>query len=63
VTVEQVEAIRRLRSEGGEIVAIARATGLSLPTIYHILGEECQGSSPPGNGGPARRIACVTRPM
>ena len=63
VTVEQVEAIRRLRSEGGEIAAIARATGLSRPTIYRILGEECQGSSLPGDGGPARGIACVTRPM
>ena len=31
--VEQVEAIRRLRSEGGEIAAIARATGLTRPTI------------------------------
>jgi DNA invertase Pin-like site-specific DNA recombinase len=63
VTIEQVEAIRRLRLEGGEIAAIARATGLSRPTIYRILGEECQGSILPGNGGPARGIACVTRPM
>jgi DNA invertase Pin-like site-specific DNA recombinase len=63
VTGEQVAAIRRLRSEGGEIAAIARATGLSRPTIYRILGEECQGSSLPGDGGSARGIACVTRPM
>jgi DNA invertase Pin-like site-specific DNA recombinase len=63
VTVEQVEAIRRLRSEGGEIAAIARATGLSRPTIYRILDEECQGSSVPGDGGPASGIACVTRQM
>ena len=63
VTVEQVEAIRRLRSEGGEIAAIAQATGLSRPTIYRILGEECEGSSLPGNGGPATGVACVTRPM
>ena len=47
VTGEQVAAIRRLRSEGGAIAAIARATGLSRPTIYRILGEECQGSSLP----------------
>ena len=63
MTVEQVEAIERLKSEGGEIAAIARASGLCRPTIYRILGEECQGSSLPGNGGPARGIACVTRPM
>ena len=62
VTGEQVAAIRRLRSEG-EIAAIARATGLSRPTIYRILGEECQGSSLPSDGGPARDIACVTTPM
>lgn len=63
VTGEQVAAIRRLRSEGGEIAAIARATGRSRPTIYRIPGEECQGSSLPNDGGPARGIACVTRPM
>ena len=54
VAVEQVEAIRRLWSEEGEIAAIARATGLSRPTIYRILREEGQRSAPPGNGGPAR---------
>ena len=60
VTGEQVAAIRRLRSEGG---SIARATGLSRPTIDRILGEECQGSSLTGDRGPGRGIACVTRPM
>jgi DNA invertase Pin-like site-specific DNA recombinase len=63
VTGEQVTAIRRPRSEGGEIAAIARAAGLSRPAIYRILGEGCQGSSLLGDGGPARGIACVTRPM
>ena len=63
VTGEQVAAIRRLRSEGEEIAAIARATGLSRPTIYRILGEECRGSILSGDGGPARGIVCVTRPM
>jgi DNA invertase Pin-like site-specific DNA recombinase len=63
VTVEQVAAIRRLRSEGEDIAAIARATGLSRPTIYRILAEECQGSSLLGDGQPARDIACGTRPM
>ncbi len=56
VTVEQVAAIRRLRSEGEEIAAIGRATGLSRPTIYRILGEECQGSSLPSDGGPATKL-------
>jgi hypothetical protein len=63
VTGEQVAAIRRQRSEGEEIAAIARATGLSRPTIYRILGEECQGSILPGDGRPAGGIACATRPM
>jgi DNA invertase Pin-like site-specific DNA recombinase len=63
VTVEQVEAIRRLRSEGGKIAAIVRATGLSRPTIYRFLDEGCQGLSVPGDGGPASGMACVTRPM
>jgi DNA invertase Pin-like site-specific DNA recombinase len=63
VTGEQVAAIRRLRSEGEEIAAIARTTGLSRPTIYRILGETCQGSILPGDGGPAKGIACATRPM
>ena len=44
-TVEQIAVIRRLRSEGGEIAAVARATGLPLPTIFRILGEGCNASS------------------
>jgi DNA invertase Pin-like site-specific DNA recombinase len=63
VTAEQVATIRRLRSEGEEIAAIARATGLSRPTIYRILDEERQGSSVPGDAGPAGGIACGARPM
>ena len=39
VTVEQTISIRCLRSEGQEIAAIARGTGLSRPTIYRILDE------------------------
>jgi DNA invertase Pin-like site-specific DNA recombinase len=63
VTVEQVAAIRRLRSEGGSVAAIGRATGLSRPTVYRILGEDCQGSSVPRDGEPAGGMACGTRPM
>jgi DNA invertase Pin-like site-specific DNA recombinase len=38
VTSEQVAAILRMRSEGRAVAAIARATGLSRPTVYRILG-------------------------
>ena len=37
VTREQEEMIRRLKAEGKKIAAIARAVGLSRPTIYSIL--------------------------
>lgn len=37
VTVEQEQTIVRLKSEGTRIAAIARATGLSRPTVYNIL--------------------------
>ncbi len=37
VTDEQVESIRRLKSEGTKIAAIARSTGLSRPTVYSLL--------------------------
>jgi DNA invertase Pin-like site-specific DNA recombinase len=37
VTAEQVDTIHRLRDEGEHVAAIARATGLSRPTIYNVL--------------------------
>lgn len=37
VTPEQIAAIRRLHAEGESKAAIARATGLSRPTIYSVL--------------------------
>jgi DNA invertase Pin-like site-specific DNA recombinase len=37
VTEEQVRTIRRLADEGEQVAAIARATGLSRPTVYHYL--------------------------
>ena len=37
VTAEQEQSILRLKSEGTKIAAIARATGLSRPTVYNIL--------------------------
>ncbi len=51
VTDEQVETVLRLHSEGGKsgkVAAIARATGLSRPSVYAVLAE--------GNGsGPRSR--------
>jgi len=44
VTAEQVQAIGRLKDEGVKIAAIARATGLSRPTIYRVLGSAAQPS-------------------
>jgi DNA invertase Pin-like site-specific DNA recombinase len=38
VTGEQIASIRRLSLEGTKVTAIARATGLSRPTIYNVLG-------------------------
>ena len=37
VTAEQVHVIRRLKNQGEKIAAIARATGLSRPTVYSVL--------------------------
>lgn len=37
VTPEQMTAICRLKDEGQKITAIARATGLSRPTVYDVL--------------------------
>jgi DNA invertase Pin-like site-specific DNA recombinase len=36
-TPEQEETIRQLKSEGKRVAAIARAVGLSRPTIYPVL--------------------------
>jgi DNA invertase Pin-like site-specific DNA recombinase len=40
VTTEQEMAVRRLAAEGENKAAIARATGLSRPTIYAILNQQ-----------------------
>lgn len=37
---EQVETIRRMAAEGQPVAGMARATGLSRPTIYRVLAEE-----------------------
>ncbi len=38
VTDEQVDTIQRLKGEGTPIASIARATGLTRPTVYSVLG-------------------------
>ena len=62
-TVEQIAVIRRLRSEGGEIAAIARATGLSRRTIYRILAEDCNASPGFSDGGSVGMVVCGTGPV
>lgn len=39
VTPEQEQAIRRMKAEGEKVAAIARATGLSRPTVYSVLDD------------------------
>jgi DNA invertase Pin-like site-specific DNA recombinase len=36
---EQITLIKRLRGEGAAIAAVARATGLSRPTIYSVIRD------------------------
>ena len=38
-TPEQIKTIKRLHREGEKVAAIARATGLSRPTVYSVLKE------------------------
>ncbi len=45
VTAEQEGLVHRLKAEGEGVSAMARATGLSRPTIYRVLGGE-EGSRP-----------------
>lgn len=39
VTPEQVSVVRRMAGEGSSRTAIARATGLSRPTVYRLIAE------------------------
>jgi DNA invertase Pin-like site-specific DNA recombinase len=40
VTDEAVETIRRMAAEGASKASMARATGLSRPTVYAVLGSQ-----------------------
>ena len=55
VTAEQEAIVRRLEGEGAGVSAIARATGLSRPTIYRVLGSEA--TSRPARGSRRARKA------
>ncbi len=44
VTAEQVEQAKRLKAEGMKVARIARAIGLSRPTVYRLLCEEPAGA-------------------
>ena len=56
VTSEQESAIRRMKKEGEGVTAMARATGLSRPTIYRVLGTEAgSGVHPQGRARPKPR--------
>ena len=39
VTKEQVATVHRMKAERAKVAAIARATGLTRPTVYRLLGE------------------------
>ncbi|MFZ5828566.1 MAG: recombinase family protein [Planctomycetota bacterium] len=43
VTPEQTQSICRLKAEGQKVAAIARATGLSRPTVYSVLNAPAPG--------------------
>jgi DNA invertase Pin-like site-specific DNA recombinase len=39
VTPEAIECVRRMKAENAKVAAMARATGLSRPTVYTVLAE------------------------
>jgi DNA invertase Pin-like site-specific DNA recombinase len=60
VSPEQETTLRRLKGEGLGVSAIARAVGLSRPTIYRVLGSE-QGPRPARGSGRVRKGSCGGR--
>lgn len=46
---EQVAVVHRMDAEGASKSAIARATGLSRPTVYRLLQGEAHGTATKGN--------------
>ncbi len=45
VAKEQLTIVRRMKAEGAKVTSIAKATGLSRPTIYRLLGNEGDSSA------------------
>ena len=39
VTTEQAETVHRMKRDGAAVAAMARATGLSRPTVYSVLAQ------------------------
>jgi DNA invertase Pin-like site-specific DNA recombinase len=61
VTREQESMIRRMKREGEGITAIARATGLSRPTVYRVLGSQEPARVPRSKKKEARKPRGQTR--
>jgi DNA invertase Pin-like site-specific DNA recombinase len=59
VTQEQVDSVNRYRAEGMKPARIARAVGLSRPTIYRLIAETA--ASPPSNKISTRRLVSSLR--
>jgi DNA invertase Pin-like site-specific DNA recombinase len=62
VTAEQEEAMLRMKSEGEGVSAIARATGLSRPTVYRILKGGVDTSANGTGSRPKRKRKPRSRP-
>jgi DNA invertase Pin-like site-specific DNA recombinase len=58
VTPEKLASIQRLRLDGQRVAAIARATGLSRPTVYRLLDQGCKASPGPNNSRRSANAAC-----
>ena len=39
VSDDQAKAVKRMKADGESVAAMARATGLSRPTVYRLLAE------------------------
>jgi DNA invertase Pin-like site-specific DNA recombinase len=61
VTPEQVATITRLKSEKTPVAAIARATGLSRPTVYSILAQSDRSDVRPNADARADAVLVVTQ--
>ena len=58
VKAEQIASIQRLWSDGQKVAAIARATGLSRPTVYRLIDEGCIASTGSYESRHSAKAAC-----